>query len=74
MTDGTPPELQPDLRSSVRETLLWIGGSGKSMYANRISFICDFKGPSMVVDTACSSSMTAFDLAVTDMRLGKTLI
>ena len=49
---------------------LWMGGTGKNMYANRISFCFDFKGPSFVVDTACSSSLVALDLAVTDIRLG----
>jgi fatty acid synthase len=44
------------------------------MYANRISFVFDFKGPSMVIDTACSSSMVAFDVAISDLRLGNVKI
>jgi acyl transferase domain-containing protein len=41
------------------------------MYANRVSFVFDFKGPSMAIDTACSSSMVALDVAVTDLRTSK---
>ncbi|MDB6038165.1 MAG: hypothetical protein JWM99_2006, partial [Verrucomicrobiales bacterium] len=31
--------------------------------ANRVSFFCNFEGPSLTVDTACSSSLTAIHLA-----------
>ena len=71
MPNGYPKELQIDSRGSLLDSALWITGTAKNMYANRISFTFDFKGPSFVVDTACSSSLIAFDLAVTDMRLGK---
>ncbi|MCF3124167.1 SDR family NAD(P)-dependent oxidoreductase, partial [Streptomyces arenae] len=36
--------------------------------ANRVSFVCDFHGPSMTVDTLCSSSLTALHLAVESLR------
>jgi acyl transferase domain-containing protein len=71
MPDGVPEEIQPDLASSVVDLFLSYPGSAKSIYANRISFVFDFKGPSMVIDTACSSSMVALDIAITDLRLGK---
>ena len=71
MPDGYPEELQADSKKSMVEKTLWIAGTGKNMYANRISFVFDFVGPSIIVDTACSSSLVAFDLAVTDLRLGK---
>ncbi|XP_055540269.1 fatty acid synthase-like [Wyeomyia smithii] len=38
-------------------------GCAKSQLANRISYVFDFRGPSLIVDTACSSSMYALDVA-----------
>ncbi|WP_179281065.1 SDR family NAD(P)-dependent oxidoreductase [Paenibacillus sp. XY044] len=40
--------------------------------ANRVSFYCDFHGPSMTVDTLCSSSLTAVHLAVESLRRGES--
>jgi acyl transferase domain-containing protein/acyl carrier protein len=40
--------------------------------ANRISFFCDFHGPSITVDTLCSSSLTAVHLAVESVRRGES--
>ncbi|HEX6427154.1 MAG TPA: SDR family NAD(P)-dependent oxidoreductase, partial [Niastella sp.] len=34
-----------------------------SSIANRVSYFCDFHGPSMAIDTMCSSSLTAIHLA-----------
>jgi hypothetical protein len=70
MPDGIPDEIQPDLPSSQRDAFLFYPGTAKTMYANRVSFVFDFKGPSMVIDTACSSSLVAMDVAITDLRLG----
>jgi iturin family lipopeptide synthetase A len=70
MPDGFPNEVQPDSQSSMTDTIVWYPGSAKCIYANRISFIFDFKGKSMVIDTACSSSIVALDSAINDMRLG----
>jgi amino acid adenylation domain-containing protein len=47
-----------------------LGGSPASI-ANRVSFCCDFNGPSMAVDTMCSSSLTAIHLACKDLQLGE---
>ena len=70
MPDGVPEEVQPDSQSAMSETLLWLQGQAKCLYSNRISFVFDFKGPSLVIDTACSSSLVAFNTAMNDLRLG----
>ncbi|NEW38461.1 SDR family NAD(P)-dependent oxidoreductase [Nocardia cyriacigeorgica] len=41
-----------------------VTGSASSIIANRLSYVLDLRGPSMVVDSACSSSLVAVDLAV----------
>ena len=46
-------------------------GSALSLAANRISYMFDLLGPSMIVDTACSSSLTAVHLAVGSLRRGE---
>ncbi|XP_021358822.1 fatty acid synthase-like [Mizuhopecten yessoensis] len=46
-------------------------GCTKSMFANRLSFFFDFKGPSYTVDTACSSSLLALDQALQAIRVGQ---
>ncbi len=40
--------------------------------ANRLSYVFNFKGPSMVVDSACSSSLTALYLAVESLQTGSS--
>ncbi len=45
-------------------------GNCNSIAANRISYIFNFKGPSLAIDTACSSSLVALDSAVKDLTLG----
>ena len=44
-------------------------GGFSSVAANRISFLLDLHGPSLVVDTACSSSLVALHLACQSLRL-----
>src|SRR6266581_2330762 len=46
-------------------------GCAKSMFANRLSFFFDFRGPSLTIDTACSSSLVAFDAAVRALAVGE---
>ncbi|OEJ69007.1 hypothetical protein BEN30_04620 [Magnetovibrio blakemorei] len=38
--------------------------------ANRVSYFCDFHGPSLAVDSMCSSSLTAIHLACESLRSG----
>jgi acyl transferase domain-containing protein/acyl carrier protein len=50
-----------------RPVALW--GSPSSI-ANRVSYFCNFHGPSMAVDTMCSSSLTAIDVACQNLQRG----
>lgn len=45
-------------------------GCAKAMFANRISFTFDLKGPSYAIDTACSSSLFALKNAFEDIKSG----
>ncbi|GAB3958497.1 hypothetical protein GCM10029978_003550 [Actinoallomurus acanthiterrae] len=47
-------------------------GAALSIIANRLSYLLDLRGPSMIVDTACSSSLVATHLAVRSLREGES--
>lgn len=65
-TEHEIPNMEP---SSINGYCLT--GCARAMFANRISYTFDFKGPSFIVDTACSSSLVALSHAYTDMRAGR---
>ncbi len=46
-----------------------VGGNPASI-ANRVSYVCDFNGPSMALDTMCSSSLTTIHLACQALKAG----
>ncbi|WP_428243751.1 SDR family NAD(P)-dependent oxidoreductase [Gynuella sp.] len=45
--------------------------SGTSSIAARVSYFCNFHGPSIAMDTMCSSSLTAIDVACQALRQGQ---
>jgi polyketide synthase PksM len=47
-----------------------LAGISKTMLPNRLSFIYNFTGPSLIFDTACSSSLVAVNRAVKDLQAG----
>jgi fatty acid synthase len=59
-------DTQPNLVEGQNLT-----GTTLSMFANRISYTWDLKGPSCSYDTACSSSIVALNAAVCAMRRGE---
>ncbi|MGH7037096.1 MAG: acyltransferase domain-containing protein, partial [Stellaceae bacterium] len=46
-------------------------GNTLSILANRISYVCDLRGPSLTIDTACSSSLVALHHACEAIRSGR---
>lgn len=46
-------------------------GCCRAMFANRVSYSFDLKGPSYTMDTACSSSLLAMDQAMLSIRTGQ---
>ncbi|WPS89977.1 SDR family NAD(P)-dependent oxidoreductase [Brevibacillus halotolerans] len=58
----------------VEETLrgnpIALGGNPASI-ANRVSYFCNFNGPSIAIDTMCSSSLTTIHLACQSLQRGE---
>jgi amino acid adenylation domain-containing protein len=55
--------------STQRGQPLALSGSAASI-ANRVSYFCNFHGPSLAVDSMCSSSLSAIHLACESLRAG----
>ncbi|MHB1132624.1 MAG: SDR family NAD(P)-dependent oxidoreductase [Chloroflexota bacterium] len=51
-----------------------VSGNALCITANRLSYLLDFRGPSVAVDTACSSSLVAIHLACQSLRNGESTI
>jgi polyketide synthase 12 len=49
-------------------------GNALSIAANRLSYLFDFRGPSMAVDSACSSSLVAVHLACRSLWSGEATL
>lgn len=57
----------PELSAQGHPTAL--AGSAASI-ANRVSYVCDFRGPSIAVDSMCSSALSAIHLACDALKSG----
>ncbi|MFD0587209.1 HAD-IIIC family phosphatase [Paenibacillus sp. GCM10027627] len=69
----SPPEIPYSRiveQSNPEDLHLSFVGNIQAMIASRISYLLDFKGPTLTVDTACSSSLVAVHLACKAIQTG----
>ncbi|MEJ2621307.1 MAG: SDR family NAD(P)-dependent oxidoreductase, partial [Candidatus Thiodiazotropha sp.] len=57
-------------QETVKGQNMALAGSPSSI-ANRVSYFCDFHGPSLAVDSMCSSSLSTIHLACQSLRQGE---
>ncbi|MCX7922791.1 MAG: SDR family NAD(P)-dependent oxidoreductase [Clostridia bacterium] len=69
--NGWPIYEQLIWRLEPQSAAIATAGNLPSVIAGRLSFLMDFKGPSIIVDTACSSSLTAIHIACKAIRNGE---
>jgi acyl transferase domain-containing protein len=50
----------------------YMTGVGDAIVANRVSYVFDFRGPSITLDTGCSGSLVAIHLASQSLRAGES--
>lgn len=69
---GSDPEYK-NLISKVEPDSISVSlaGNVRPIIASRLSYILDFRGPSLLVDTTCSSSLVAIHLACQAIRNGE---
>jgi acyl transferase domain-containing protein len=65
---GVPEYQLPSLTVPTRITSYTNTGWVPCILSNRVSFVFDFRGPSLSLDTACSSSLTAVHLACQSLQ------
>ncbi len=58
------------VEETMRGNALAISSNPASI-ANRVSYFCNFHGPSIALDTMCSSSLTTLHLACQSLQLGE---
>jgi acyl transferase domain-containing protein len=47
-------------------------GTARTLVANRVSYVFDLQGPSVLLDTGCSGSLVALNLACQSLRAGES--
>lgn len=69
ISDSDYARLQFNPSKSI--DLYTVTGNASSIAANRLSYVFDWRGPSVALDTACSSSLVAIHLACQSLRAGE---
>lgn len=62
--------MQSGLDTANKTDIYMATGSVHSIVANRVSYLFNFRGPSVAVDTACSSALVAVHMAVQSLQRG----